>query len=185
MRTTTLLIAALAVGACKKDSKPEAAPEAAEETAPAEAPADETPATTDDEVESEDLTEVPAAADVVVVTEDPTTGRLTLSADAVGVGEPVTVAFVKTGLNGCYTQTDVETTTEGMAWTHSYTTAHEGEVCTANIPMGGFSIVVTPDKPGAWTGSVVVDGETAATYQIAVATPGVAGDAEASETEAK
>lgn len=183
MRTTTLLIAALAVGACKKDTAPEAAPVAAAEPASTEPAADETPATTDDEVESESLTPVGEAADVIVVTEDPTTGRLTLSADAVGVGEAVTVTFAKTGLNGCYTQTEVETTIEGMAWTHTYTTAHEGEVCTANIPMGGFTLTVTPDKPGAWTGTVVVDGETAATYQIAVATPGVAGDADAPEAQ--
>lgn len=176
MRTKTLILSVLALGACKKDTAPEAAPDAAEATPPVDEapPADETPATTTDGVQSEAL----SAADVVVVTEDPATGRLTLSADAVTVGTPVTVGFVKTGLNGCYTQTDVETTVGDMTWTHAYTTAHEGEVCTANIPMGGFSVEVTPDRPGTWTGTVVVDGETAATYQIAASTPGVApGDA--------
>lgn len=147
MRTALLLALALAP-ACKKSTAPEA-------PAPTEPPAAE-------EAPSDTLSQD------VVITEDPVTGRLTLSATQTTVGQPVTVQFMKTGLNGCYEQTEVQTTVEDLTWTHRYTTSHEGEVCTANIPVGGFRTTVTPTSPGTWTGRVVVDDEELVTYNLQV-----------------
>lgn len=158
MRSLPLALTLLTVVACKNGAPPAATAEPAAK--PAEPAAEPAPAA-----------EAPAApfqvpADAVVLAEDATTGRLALSATTVAAGTPVTVYFLKTGINGCYAQTDVETTADGAAWTHTYTTSHEGEVCTAMIPMGGFTATVTPSAAGTWTGTVVVDGAPAGSYTI-------------------
>ncbi len=176
MRTLSLIVSTTllaGVSACKKDAAPEAAPvDAPAAEAPAdppeaaEAPVDPTPSDIADGVVTEPLSVMPRAAFGVVLSEDLITGRLILSATQVEVGTPVKVIFAKNGLNGCYEQSFATTTTEGTTWTHAYTTAHVGEVCTANIPLGGFEATVTPTAPGTWTGRIVVDGDEAITYEV-------------------
>ena len=85
------------------------------------------------------------------------------------VNGPFTVQFRSMYRNGCWTQSEVETSKTGQAITHQYTTKYEGEgkICTMALVPGGFTETMDLE-PGTYNGTVIVDGDTRANYTVTV-----------------
>lgn len=119
--------------------------------------------------------EIPTTAEPAVTPEATPTLAVVASEgltvpSTVSLGDAFTVAFNRDGPNGCYRQTEVNTQLNNgeKKVFHRYTTSSEGEMCTQMMVPGGFTTEVTLPERGEWSGTVQVDGKTAATYTIAV-----------------
>lgn len=143
------MVLALVLGACGAKAPVETPKEQPAAEAPAEKPSDDAPA------------EKPAPSEPPMAPE----GLLNIPS-TVTAGEEFMVGFVSMGSNGCYQQTEVETTIEGQEITHAYTFSYVGEICTMALVDGGFKTYVVVPEAGQYTGKIMVNGEEKGRYTV-------------------
>jgi hypothetical protein len=100
-------------------------------------------------------------------------GMLTPVPEEIALGDGVEIQFRTLYPNGCWRQTEVETSIEGRTILHSYESIYEGEgrMCTMGFKPGGFTASVEPEESGEFTGRILLNGEERAAYVFRVIAP--------------